>query len=91
MEIQEQPLECLFRLMRALRRGRSHHHGSHHFSWIWQTDGGDFPSEGTSARGIDRIIGYPAVVVERNAFRLESQGISGGSVMKKTPGFLISG
>ena len=72
MEMQEQPLECLFRLMRALRRGRSHHHGSHHFHGYGRLMEAISRHEGTSAR---ELTGYPAVVVERNAFPL---GISGG-------------
>lgn len=74
MNLQEQPLECLFRLMRALRRGRSHHHGPHHFHGYGRLMEAIAQYEGTSAREFDRIAGFSSIVSERNAF---PAGISG--------------
>lgn len=56
MNLQEQPLECLFRLMRALRRGRSHHHGPHHFHGYGRLMEAIARYEGISARELTELL-----------------------------------
>lgn len=74
MEIQEQPLECLFRLMRALRRGRSHHHGSHHFHGYGRLMEAISRHEGTSARELTELLDIRPSSLSEMLSRLESQG-----------------
>ena len=74
MKEQEQPLECLFRLMRALRRGQSHHHGPHHFHGygrLMETIAGH---EGASARELTELLDIRPSSLSEMLSRLETQG-----------------
>lgn len=74
MDLQEQPLECLFRLMRALRRGRSHHHGLRHFHGYGRLMEAIARYEGTSARELTELLDIRPSSLSEMLSRLESQG-----------------
>ena len=74
MDLQEQPLECLFRLRRALRRGRSHHHGPRHFHGYGRLMEAIARYEGTSARELTELLDIRPSSLSEMLSRLESQG-----------------
>ncbi|MDD3193076.1 MAG: MarR family transcriptional regulator [Oscillospiraceae bacterium] len=74
MNEQEQPLECLFRLMRGLRRGHSHHHGPHHSHGYGRLMDSIAQQEGASARELTELLDIRPSSLSEMLSKLESQG-----------------